>query len=187
MLSVIFCDLAGTSRYALLRPCLTPHAAASPSQLCSLKQISPCTPPRAGIARFTLAGGSMLYKTMLPALCKAFTCCICDGAGSLDGQDGFYRTSSGPGRLRAALYRMHPTAGDGGIRLNSTGSPCCGRHPGIRSHRFASEQGSAPHPPHAIEQFHHCRKGCATSGAARAAQQATKTSAGKRAALHEPC
>ena len=64
--------------YALLRPRLTPDAAgASPSHLCSLKQISPCTHPRAGIARFTLAVDLCCTKLCPEARARLFTSCNC--------------------------------------------------------------------------------------------------------------
>ena len=145
----------GRHFYALLRPRLTPHVAgASPSQLCSLKQISPCTHPRAGIARFTLAVDLCCTKHNPEARARLLTSCnglqswlVCMPRRVLA------RLGSGPGTLRAALHGMRPAAGDGGIRLNSAESPpCCGC--GIRSHRQlrGASKAAAPPPKHAIDQ-----------------------------------
>jgi hypothetical protein len=142
MLSILFETSGETSRYALFSPRLTPHAAASPSQLCSLKQISLVHTPRAKISRVALAGGSMLYK-MTSQRCAKRTyelylrqswCSAAQGTGFIA---SFWTRT-----LRAALYRMPSAARDGRIHLNSTESPSVA---GIRSHRQLREANKGPH------------------------------------------
>ena len=129
---------------------------------CSPKQISLVQTPRAEISRLALAGGSMLLQNLASSLSKVlFTTQLASELACPHWlQCGF--CPPGPVRRRAALNEMPPAAGGGRIHLNSTESHAGGRA-GIRSHRQLREantnKAAAPHPPHAIEQFHHCRKG----------------------------
>ena len=127
---------------------------------CSPKQISLVQTPRAGIARLALAGGSMLLQNLASSLskvlfttqlaselaCPALAAVRVLSARTRDASRCTQQDASRPWRWRNSFefYGL---------------SVLC--MAGIRSHRQLREanKAAAPHPQHAIEQFHHCRKG----------------------------
>ena len=152
---------------------------------CSPKQISLVQTPRAEISRLALAGGSMLLQNLASSLSKVlFTTQLASELAAAAGSAVVRVLPARTGRRRSALYGMPPAAGRRQNSFEFYGEPR-GRHQASEAiGSFATRQRARqPHhriPQHAIEQFHHCRKGLPT-------REASKTAAGKRAAPHKPC
>ena len=121
---------------------------------CSPKQISLVQTPRAGIARLALAGGSMLLQNLASSLSKVlFTTQLASELASPGCSAGFSRPDQG-GVARHSTGCLPPL--EMADQLNSTESPelWLASEAIEPSAASRSEQGSAPHPQHAIEQFH---------------------------------
>ena len=127
---------------------------------CSPKQISLVQTPRAEISRLALAGGSMLLQNLASSLSKVLFTTQLASELALPRwlQCGF--CPPGPGSRCAPLYGMRPDAGDGKNSFEFYGEPRLWQAKHLKpSAASRSEQGSAPHPQHAIEQFQKLRKG----------------------------